>query len=61
MEGIVGSLNWSTCEYCKHYRPDKGGCEPLDTCSVQGEILEMNINWDQVSCTQFTPAKALAT
>jgi len=51
----VGSLDWSDCPGCKHYRKDLGGCAPLD--AWQENILRININLNIVECVHFEPEK----
>lgn len=41
MAGSIAYCTWDECEYCKHYRKDKGGCIPLDNNSI-GFYLEGN-------------------
>ena len=48
---IVGSMNWRACTDCKYYRPGRGGCQPLDDCSTDLEIL--HIEYDSVVCDKY--------
>lgn len=51
MDGRVGDINWLDCEDCKHYRPNEGGCIPLDE---QGEsILHVDMNLEVVTCIEY--------
>lgn len=48
MEGIVGSMNWNACKDCKHYRPTKGGCKPMDEGTDN-----LLVKYDFVECGDF--------
>ena len=51
----IGKLTWAACEQCDHYRPEKGGCEPLD--EGYDTILFIDIAAESVMCLAYTPAK----
>lgn len=48
---IVGNLNWACCQECRHYRADKGGCDPLDERS--DSILVIDFESEYVRCEEF--------
>jgi len=51
MEGNIGVLNWLSCETCKHYRPEEGGCLPID-----GKIVELQFDdygGNDVICSEY--------
>ena len=56
MQGVVGHIDYRDCEECIHYRPDKGGCEPLDKC-CEGDIFTMDFITETVVCTEFKEKK----
>ena len=49
----VGSLDWSDCPGCKHYRNDLGGCAPLDEGGKS--ILRIDLELDTVECDRREP------
>jgi len=50
-EGKVGFLTWECCDRCKHYRPDVGGCDPLD--EYGHVIIDAGLGLNEVICTEF--------
>jgi hypothetical protein len=52
----VGSLDWEACERCVHYRPNRGGCTPLD--EQDEDILVIDLLNELVTCTEFSPVAA---
>ena len=48
MVGYVGGLDWGDCEYCVHYRKEKGGCDPLD--EIGTDILEICFDDEMIIC-----------
>jgi hypothetical protein len=46
MSAVIGMLDWDACNDCKHYPPDRGGCE------VDG-MDNVEIDYDFVVCRSF--------
>ena len=49
----IGDLDWWACKYCRHYRPSKGGCLPLDKDEVTLTFGPNNA--DSVECSKYDP------
>jgi hypothetical protein len=45
--GLIGSLTWTDCEYCKHNTGD--GCEYADII----DEVELDLNLEGVKCLLF--------
>jgi len=51
MNREVGTLSWFACETCQHYRPDPGGCEPID---IDGpNIFQIDVDYETIECLEY--------
>jgi hypothetical protein len=51
-DNVVATIDYSpACLLCKHYRPEKGGCDPLDESGAG--ILTIDMIYEVVRCEKF--------
>lgn len=47
--GVVGRLTWDGCDGCKHYPPERGGCD----IDAPDDIENFDLYFDHVVCRRF--------
>ena len=47
----IGYISWAECEGCKHYRPVKGGCDPVD--KLGSDIAEIDFDINAIYCREY--------
>ena len=53
MDGSIGTMNWEDCEYCVHYRPDVGGCIPLEKVLNVEDLFTFDVYTQSIICKEF--------
>jgi hypothetical protein len=53
---IIGWISWEACENCQHYRPEMGGCDPLDTAG--DDMLKIDYNSESIVCCAYKEREA---
>lgn len=48
MSKTVGIMNWKACYDCKHYLPDKGGCDVMESGLEQFRLV-----YGIIECTKY--------
>ncbi len=48
----VGRMNWNACKNCRHYPPERGGCD------VEAGPEDFELEGDWLICTSFRPKDA---